>query len=93
MANNKITVAELKKKEGGALGQVISGGINRYVVVEETAGGAKIVCLYGTVMGDPDEVLEVPNAAELFLDDKEYWKKEFYKRWLVLAERFPAIGK
>ena len=66
---HKTIIGELKKV--GAVGRVLAGASNRYVIVEETAGGVKITRLYGTAVGeDPNAVFEIPDDMVVFAEDK-----------------------
>lgn len=88
------TIAELKKQEGGAVGQVVSSGLNRYVVVEETTDGINVMGLYGTFLGSDahTQVFPVPDEEEAYVEDREKWKYDFRQRWDEIAVRFPAIN-
>lgn len=89
------TIADLKKRKGGAVGQIVGSGLNRYVVVEETSNGIKLMGLFGTFLGiDADtDVFDVADEEELYIIDREKWKKKFPDRWNEIAARYPGINK
>lgn len=88
----RITIADMKLMKSGAVGQVICSGVNRYVVIAEVPRGVQVVCLKGTVMGDPDEVLVAENDKEVTLENREDFKRRFSDRWAEIAEKYPGIG-
>ncbi len=86
----KTLVGVLKTE--GAVGSVITGSLNRYVVVEETPNGVYAICLDGTVFGVPNMIFQIPDGAIIYVVDKEYYKENFSKRWQEIAQIYPAIG-
>lgn len=91
------TIANLKEqfaKKGSLVGQILGAGLNRYVVVEETHTGVRVMGLYGTFLGDGahDEVFEASNEKEAGLEDRNKWKGNFQKRWDAIAAKYPAIN-
>lgn len=91
------TIANLKEqfmKKGGLVGQILAAGINRYVVVEETPTGVRVMGLFGTFLGDgaADKVFEADNEKEAGLEDRNKWKGNFQERWDAIATKYPAIN-
>lgn len=91
----ELTIAELKKRKVGAVGQIVGSGLNRYVIVEETDGGVKVMALYGTFLGTnvAEAVFEVGDNETAWLEDRSKWKNNFHVRWDQIAARYPNINK
>lgn len=94
---DQITIEKLKeqfREKGGSVGQILCAGINRYVVVEETSTGVRVMGLYGTFLGAgaADEVIDVIGEEEAFVEDRNKWKGNFQERWDKIAEKYPAIN-
>ncbi len=95
--SNLITIEKLKdqfREKGGSVGQILCAGINRYVVVEETPTGVRVMGLYGTFLGSgaADEVIDVIGEEKAYIEDRNKWKGSFQGRWNAIAAKYPAIN-
>ena len=79
------------KASGKAVGQVVTYGPNKYVIVEETSAGLKAICLYYMVVGDQYTEIEIPPATVVWVEVREYWKAYCHIRWGEIARLYPRI--